>query len=222
MTDIGIPVAVPEELAQATGLDGQGDLFHALLADAIFAVDECGGGLYLIVGGRDERAGTFVDELLNTVVEENVDPPVLRIETDGGFPSVGPSLQAVRRHSSAASVGVLDPRTLLIQRRHLDTAAMRLRREDVVFGPSPSGGYYFIGSALEEDALSATLPNDIDTATAVAAEGDRTVGFLEMLPVVTSEEQLESATGLVAAMQTGSRTVAPFTSAYLDERTDTS
>lgn len=221
MTDIAIPVKTPSSMAKVAGLGGQADLFHALVADAALAVDESGGDLFLAVPASSESAVAFVEDIRDTVLEDASNGTIVHVETDAPIPPVGSTLRAVRDRSTAASIGVLDPATALVGRRHLDTAAMRLRRDDVVLGPTPEAGYFFFGTALDPETLPERMSPEFDAVTTEAGERG-SVGFLEMLPVVTRPDHVGSLAALVAGLNADNRTVAPFASAYFEERTDTS
>lgn len=222
MTDIAVPAVRPAQRARRIGLpesEAIVDLFHAACADAASAVEESGGELYLAIttqepptGQRDARA--FADELADTVLDE--DATILDVPGEDGVPDTTQTLASVRADSDAASVAVLDPRVPLIGRQHLDTAAMRLRRNDVVIGPTPTGGCYFVGTSLAADALPRVWDTDIDATTRALAETDNALGFIAILPRLAHADTISGITALVNAFNRSDQSVAPFTRACLD------
>lgn len=227
MTDVVLPLVPPDRQAARSALpttDAIADLFHATSADAATAVHESGGDLAFAVA--DDAARTFADTLSRSALP---DAEVLRLEldVDTGIADVGPALRAIRDHSDAASVGVIDPSVGLARRTHLDTAAMRLRREDVVIGPTPGGGWWYLGTRVGADELPEVLGDSVVGLLDGLDPDTLEVGFLPLLPIIEDDADLGGLRELLGAMTRADRSVAPYAAAWFEStettvRTDTS
>lgn len=219
MTAIAVPLTgLPAATVPHLPAELREDLAYALSADAAMAVHRSGGELYFAVGEGDDR--TTAEALRADALPSDAEVGVIE-EVDGQRET----LVALRDRSDAASVAILDPITPFIARRHLDSAAMRLRREDVTIGPTPTGGWYFLGTRLETDELPDAIDGDVAHVVDTSVDADRTVGYLPILPAVGGETDLEQVGALLAAMRRSGRAVGPYTTAWFERRdgaTDTS
>ncbi len=221
MTDVVVPLVPPRLRAARSNIghdDAIADLYHATTADAATAVDESGGQLVLAVG-QDSDASAFASEFPATVFPD-ADIDELSLDEEGQSLADAAALRAIRAHSDAATVGIIDPSVGLIRRRHLDTAAMRLRREDVVIGPTPEGGWYYVGTGLEAEELPDMLDPSLDRLMDELDE-DLDIGFLPLLPVIRADHHLAGVGSLLEAMDRSGRRIAPYTRAWLESHGET-
>lgn len=223
MTDVAIPAIPPGRRASVAPFerpDLEG-LFRALTADAVAAAHESGGTPLIAIPADDEAARTYAGEINEHVLPDGEAAAVFPVQDAGTGLSPGVVLASVRERWEAASGAVLDPATPFVLRRHLDSAAMRLRRDDFTIGPTPGGGWYFLGTTLPGEEVPATVPTAVDELVrALDTDGGRTVGFLPFLPAIRSADDLRGAAAVLAGMRAADRPVAPFSTAWL-ERVDT-
>lgn len=219
MTDVAVTIAASTDRSRRSSLPdtpAHQDLFHALCADAIVAVHESGGDLYLVIPTDDPGARSFATELQETVLPAGESAPLVDVPANDGEPDPLAALRTLRDQSTAASVALLDGRTSMIERTQLDSAAMRLRRDAVAIGPTPTGAWYYLGTSLPSDAWPATIASQIDSLAETFEQPDRAVGVLPLLPRIRSEESVEGMRAVLSARQSSNATVAPYTSAWLE------
>lgn len=223
MTDIVVPLESPTSFASRAGDDFNSelaDLYHALCADAISAVDESGGELFLATGATDTAAQNFATDLQSAVLTDGDAAELLTVDRHEDQPDFRSALASVRNASPAASVGILNPCVTLLGRQQLDTAAMRLRRDDTVIGPTPAGGWYYLGTQLEIDAVPESLSDDLARIAKLFADDDWRLGFLPLLPVINAPTDIAHMRTLVVSMHRGNRPISPYTAAWLDQYSD--
>lgn len=221
MTDVAVTIAPPTDRTRRSSLPNTGthsDLYHALSADAVTAVYESGGALYLAIADGNASARRFAEELCETVLPEAESAPIIAVQGDNGEPIPAHTLGVLRERSEAASIGVLDSRAALVERTHLDTAAMRLRRDEITLGPTPTGHWYYFGTSLPLDALPKRIDAPIDALTGSIESEDRSVGFLPMLLTIDSQRSIAGMRAILTAMSTGKAGVAPYTTAWLESQ----
>jgi hypothetical protein len=162
-------------------------LYEAALVDTCRAVDRSGGDL--IVNYRpadllpDEYADCEAKAAVRDALGDAVEDPRLEPQV-GSTPSarVGNTITHLLDSEDARTAAVLDPLAPLVERTHVDDAAMQLRRHDAVLGPATGGRVYYAGFAEPIDFTDALAPPELETLTDRAADADAGVGFLSSLP----------------------------------------
>lgn len=229
MTAIAVPCPPPgadrihDRLATETDLDDQAiaSLIAAVCQDACRAAVESGGEAVAVpldpvtaIPGWGDVAGT-VETIADSVDDGGALPVGPTVDSGGAWAVRALSIASDR--SEAASIAILAPLSPMIQRRHVDAAAMRLRSHDVVLGPTSGSGWYFLGL---DRAIDQGLPDAIRHVHAVArraVDDGRSLGTIPFLPGYRSGEELE---GVIALLEIASWTddgAAPYTRHWLDD-----
>lgn len=110
-----------------------------------------------------------------------------------------------RAESDAASLGICLPKTPLVQRRHLDAAAMRLRRNDITLGPSTGGRWYFLGCQRTIDLEAAGDPGKTKTIL----EANESTSALASIPFLPGFETVAALVDLQTMISLTEQTGAP-------------
>lgn len=197
-------------------------LAAAMIRDAAVGAASSGGDLLVNYPTSDQlpadaRTGTEpVDELRELLGGALGDLDAVRFE-----PQVGASrLERIENtvahlldEEDADSVAVLDGRAPTLDRTALDSAAMKLRRSEVVVAPAPGGRVAYVGlSEPFEFADSGTLPAVVDRAVAAGHDVD----FLPMHPRVDDTSGLATVVALVRARRAAGRRVPEYTAAAIE------
>lgn len=200
-------------------------LAGAMLQDAALGAVNSGGEL-LVNHPTDEQLPakhrtdtTPVDELRELLADVVGDLESVRFE-----PQVGETRAArientvghLLDEEGVTSAAVLDGRAPTLDRTELDSAAMKLRRSEVVVAPAPGGRVAYLGLTERLDLADLELPFELTAIVGRAVEAGHDVDFLPMHPRVDDEAGLETLTDLVAARRTAGRRVPERTAAVLD------
>ena len=172
------------------------ELYTATLRDACAAVEASGGELlvnYRAVGGDEDAAEDAVRSAVSPALS---DAGSARYEVQvGSTPSarVGNTVTHLLEREGVSSAAVLDPTVALIERRHVDSAAMKLRGSEVVLGPTPGGAVWYAAFTGPVDFTDALEPPSMRTLTARATDEGFGVDLLESLALVGTPDGLASA-----------------------------
>ncbi len=203
------------------------DLYAAMLRDTFIAVDRSGGDL--LVNYRpddllpDEFAGdrSSEAELRTLVVDALGDTSDARFEPQVGSTfaaRAGNTATHLLRDESARSVAITRGNAPLLMRTVIDSAAMRLRRNEVVLGPSTDGRTYYSGFTAPIDFTDAYDAPEVETLTARATDADLDVDFLAMQSVVEDGADLLTLVPLLEARFEAERLVPTETLTFIKER----
>lgn len=218
---------IASALARSTALSvtEASDLLLHVAKDAIRAVDRSGGDLVMLVppeasseevfGWEDPRAEAR--RLAEEVITAETAPTVFEPPESEARRSIAAVLSSLFRSTSAASAAILRPITPLVQRRHLDAAAMRLRTHDVVIGPSTGSRWYFAGVSDELTLPVAGADEHLTTLALAANETDRSLDLLPILPGVLTDRGLAGVVSILEASLLAEKDVAPATHGWIDE-----
>ncbi|WP_455448468.1 hypothetical protein [Natrinema thermotolerans] len=200
-------------------------LYEAAVADVCRAVASSGGDL--LVNYRD--AGTLPEthadgdpeaEVRAPVVEALGEDAAVRFERQVGSSRsarVGNTVTHLLEQEEAQSVGVLEPTAPLVNRTEIDGAAMSLRRDDVVLGPSTGGSVYFAGFSEPIDFTDAHTPPELSTLARRGADAGLGVGFAPMLPTIRTPAGLRETIAGLEARRAAGRPSAEATAALVGE-----
>lgn len=206
------------------------DLYVAMLRDVTRAVERSGGDL--LVNYRPEDAlpadhrvasdgKADAETEIRAAVEPALDEPdAARFEVQVGETFAGRAGNTATHlldREDVTSVAVVEPTATFLGRTHVDGAAMKLRRSEVVLGPADRGRVYYAGFTDTVDFADAYAPPAMGTLAARARDAGHDVDFVEMLPVVETGRDLASALTLVDARRTAGRSVPEQFGATCDE-----
>lgn len=239
MTDVAVLVDPPraglvaQGLAAATPLseDEAVDLYAASVKDTALAVAASGGEL--LVNYRPEetipeahrREEGVAEETVRTMITEALaaadhDADEVRFE-----PQVGSSFSAragntvthLLEEEDATSAAVTRGLVPLIERTHVDNAAMKLRRSEVVLGPTPGGSVGYAGFAETVDFENAFTEPALETLTDRGVDTGHDVDYVPMLPRVDTPDGLATLVSTMRARARADRSVPHFTTGLVDD-----
>lgn len=211
-----IPDGTPLSPAEAA------DCYAAMLGDVAAAVDASGGDLLVNYRPsdalpRDHRGGDPAAEV-REVVEPVASEARFEVQVGETFPGrVGNTVGHLLDTEGVDSVGVVEPTVPFLRRSHVDGAAMKLRRADVVLAHGGDGRVAFAGFAAAPDFAGAYAAPSIATLAARARQTGLSVGFAETLQRVETGRDLATAVALVRARQRADAHVPERFAAFVDE-----
>lgn len=148
---------------------------------------------------------------------DNPDAARFEVQVGSSFDArAGNTVTHLLRDEDASSVSILDGQTPTITRPDLDTAGMKLRRSDVVIGPSPGGHVYYAGFTEPIDFNEAFAPPEVQTLTTRAEAIDAHVDFLPMHPRIETARDLVTLVSIITARREADRIVPAFTADVID------
>jgi hypothetical protein len=215
-----LPASSPLSVADATGL------YRAMATDVLRAVEASGGDLLVNYRPDDllpaefqneESAEAEVRALAAAALD---DPDDARFEVQvGSTPSarVGNTITHLVEREGATSAAALRPDAPLVTRKEIDGAAMKLRRSEVVLGPSERGRVYYAGFADTIDFTDALATPTIETLVDAARDADLAADFLAQHTRVRTGDDLATVAALVRARQRADRITPTATADYLDD-----
>ena len=214
-------------LAEETPLpaDATASLYEAAVTDVLRAVADSGGDL--LVNYRDEE--TLPESHVDGDPEAEVrtlaggaleDVSTVRFERQVGSTRsarVGNTVTHLLQREGVDGVAVLEPTVPLVRRAEIDSAAMSMRRYDVVLGPSSGGRTYLGGFTDSVDFTDAYAGPELATLARRTADADLRLGFAPALPSLTAESGLCSTIATLEARQVAGRPGGEATAAVIDE-----
>lgn len=235
------PAVGCSSLADTTPLDRAEatELYTALLADSMTAVEESGGELlvnYRVPDGdavdsdettpeADEPGIDAADDEIEAALRDLADaalsePDSARFEVQvGSSPAarIGNTISHLLETEGATSAAVLRPEAPFVRRTMVDAAAMKLRRNEVVLGPAPGGRIYFAGFTEPIDFENALSPPPIETLATRGAEAGYAVEFEAFQPLLGTESDFATILPLLDARRTAGVPIPTATAAVLDD-----
>jgi hypothetical protein len=217
-------LALPEIVGDEGALTPEegSTLAAAMIGDAAVGAASSGGDLLVNDPTTDQlpvdaRTGTEpVDELRELLGGALGDLDAVRFEPQvgGSRPErIENTVAHLLDEEDADSVAVLDGRAPTLDRTALDSAAMKLRRSEVVVAPAPGGRVAYVGLTEPlEFADPWTLPAVVDRAVAAGHDVD----FLPMHPRVDDASGLATVVALVRARQVAGRRIPEHTTVAIE------
>ena len=202
------------ELVESGGLTATEatELYAAMLADVCKAVD--GSGADLLVNYRpDEQVddGDVDSETaVRNAVEDVIDTSDVRFEVQVGSTftaRVGNTVTHLLEREGIRTAAVVTPAATLLGRQHIDSAAMKLRSNDVVLGPSTRGRVTYAGFAEPIDFEDAFSTPQIETLVDRAGDAGLSIDFLPTVPLLADEDDLSTVVPQVRARRRAGRLV---------------
>ncbi len=216
----GLAESTPLSIAEAT------DLYEAALRDAVLAVDRSGGEL--LVNYPDDET---VPEAYRTDTSSEAALRALVADTLGGTEDVrferqvgssfgaraGNTVTHLLREEGADSAAVVTPSTAMFSRTLIDSAAMKLRTNEVVIGPSTRGRVHYAGFTEPIDFEGAFDGLALPTIANRGRDAGLDVEFVEALPSLETREDLLDTIPLLRARFAAERIVPDYTGAFVHE-----
>jgi hypothetical protein len=220
---------VLSELVATTPLSAAevADLYAAMCADTFRAVETSASELLVnyrpdekLPGESDDGVDDAESAVRNLADAALDDPGAARYEVQVGSTfaaRMGNTVSHLLDTEEATSVGVIEPTAPFLTRGDLDGMAMKLRRSDVVLGPTSGGRVHYAGFASPLDFADADAPPAIETLTDRAHDGGHEVDFGPMAPIIETRGDLIGALSLLRARRRAGREVPTRTATCLDD-----
>ena len=216
----GLAESTPLSIAEAT------DLYEAALRDAVLAVDRSGGEL--LVNYPDDET---VPEAYRTDTSSEAALRALVADTLGGTEDVrferqvgssfgaraGNTVTHLLREEGADSAAVVTPSTAMFSRTLIDSAAMKLRTNEVVLGPSTRGRTYYAGFTEPIDFEGAFDAPALSTLTDRGRDAGFDVEFVEPQPSLETADDLLDVVPLLRARIAAERIVPEHLATFVHE-----
>jgi 2-phospho-L-lactate guanylyltransferase (CobY/MobA/RfbA family) len=234
MTTIAVLAEPPREGLVATDLAATSPLteaeaaecYAAMLADVFVAVSRSGGELLVNYRPDDLLPADHVTDTTSEAAVRAVAASALDDPSDVRFePQVGSTFDAragntvthLLREEGVNSVAVVEGSAPFLTRTLIDNGAMKLRRAEVVLGPSTGGRRYYAGFTDPIDFDGAFARPAVETLTARGRSADHEVDFLPVEPVIETGEDLLDTLPILNARIDGERNVPANTAAFFDD-----
>ena len=216
------------ELAETSPLSASeaAELYAVMLKDTFVAVANSGGEL--LVNYRpdeaipDEYAGDeSSEEELRALADEALEgTDDVRFEVQVGETlsgRAGNTATHLLEEEGVASVAIVDGTAPMLTRKEIDSAAMKLRRSEVVLGPAADGRLYYLGATDTIDFADVYTPPELETATQRAVDAGHDVDYLPAMTSVETGADLCSLIPLLNSRIAAERIVPVNTASYLHE-----
>ncbi len=219
---------VATELAESTPLSAAeaAELYEAAFRDAVLAVDRSGGDLLVNYPNEEtipesHRTDTPPEAELRALVADTLGGTEdARFERQVGSSfgaRAGNTVTHLLREEGADSVAVVTPRTALLSRTLIDAAAMKLRTNGVVLGPSTRGRIHYAGFTEPIDFDGAFEAPALPTLANRGRDAGLDVEFVESLPGLATQADLLDTIPLLRARFAAERVVPDYTAAFVHE-----
>ncbi|WP_435194235.1 hypothetical protein [Natronomonas sp. EA1] len=183
-------------------------LYAAMTTDIVRAVEHSGGELLLNYRDVDDEAEAEVREMVAAETED----PRCEVQVGETFSGIaGNTVTHLLETEEVVSAAIVEPSAAFLTRQVIDTAAMKLRRSEVVLGPTPSDGVYYAGFTDPIDFTDAYTAPPLETLTDRGLDSGYDVDFLQQLPVIETGADLAAALPLLRARERAGRIVPPHT-----------
>ena len=230
MTTVAVLADPPREGAVLRGLVDDDvvteaeavSLYRAMVGDVCEAVQSSGAELLVNYRAADQVPVHVEDpeSELRSVVEDALDDTDdVRYEVQVGSTfaaRVGNTVTHLLERETVKTAAAVTPTAAFMGRQHVDSAAMKLRRSEVVLGPSTDGRVYYAGFAEPVDFTDAYEPPAIESLVDSAGEADLDTDFLPMLPAIETTGDLRTVMPFLRARTAAESRVPPRTASVLE------
>jgi hypothetical protein len=197
------------------------ELYAALLVDVCVAVDSSGAELLVNYRPDEQVPGEDVDSAsaVRATLEDVIDTDATRFEVQVGSTfsaRVGNTITHLLDREGVRTAAAVTPSAALLGRQHIDSAAMKLRSNDVVLGPSTDGRVTYAGFAEPIDFEDAYAGPQIETLVERATDAGLSIDFLPTVPVLSTPADLATVVPQLRARQRAGRLVPTRTMDVID------
>ncbi len=215
-----LPETSPLSAAEAT------ELYEAMLRDTFQAVERSGGELLVNYPESDQLPADYrtdtepVAEFRALAAETLDDVSSARFE-----PQVGSTFSAragntathLLETEAANSVAIVRGTAPFLTRLAIDSAAMKLRTNEVVIGPAADGETYYAGFTEPIDFAEVFSGIEQQRLANRAADADLTTGFLPLSPTVETGDDLLTLVPMLRSRFRAERIVPEHTATFVHE-----
>lgn len=230
-----LPASSPLSASEAA------DLYAASLKDTLRAVERSGGELLVNYrpddlipdGAASPRSEQTASEASREQGEESAeaavralaadaldDPEAARFEVQVGSDlaaRAGNTVTHLLDEEGVRSAAVVPGTAPTLTRADVDSAAMKLRTNEVVLGPSERGGTYYAGFTEPVDFEDAFAVPEVETLATRGADAGHAVEFLAPAPRVETGPELASLVALLDARASAGLVVPEHTTELIRE-----
>lgn len=201
-------------------------LAEAMLKDTMRNVEGTGGDLLVNYPPATEVPETGRNHeppeaaLRDLAAEALDDPTEVRFEVQVGdtyAERAGNTATHLLEEEDADTVAIMDGRSPTLLRTVLDSAAMKLRRNDVVIAPAAGGRVAYVGLRQSIDFARGLQPPLVESLAETATRAGLSVDFLPLHPTVTTDAELATLIASVRARTTADRIAPEFTAAVIED-----
>lgn len=232
MTVVAVPATLPRpdlvlaRLPETSPLspDEATNLYAASFKDVVRAADASGGEPlvnYRAASDLPDHYDADPETELRALVADVVDDiDDVRFEVQVGSTRaarVGNTITHLLDSEGVRSAAIADPRAPLLGRSQIDSAAMKLRTNELVLGPASGGRFYFAGFTAPVDFADADRPPALETLATRGRDAGHDIEFVESLPLVADGVDLLTLCSRIRSRVTAGRVVPKYTTALLDE-----
>lgn len=213
------------EEVDALADDQAATLYAAMVMDTMRNVDGTGGELLVNYPPArdfpDDALGQSPEEALRDLAGDALDDlSEVRFEVQVGesfAERVDNTATHLLEEEDAESVAILDGRAPTLLRTALDSAAMKLRRNEVVLAPAAGGRVAYVGLKEPIDFERGFEPPEAVSLAKIAAENGLSIDFLPMHPLAEGEAELATLISSIQAHRAADRFAPQYTAAAIDE-----
>lgn len=202
--------------------------YRAMAADLLRAGADSGGDLLVNYPPDDDLPALYGDErssedAVRELAAEALSTAELddvRFEVQVGSDRaarVGNAVTHLLERGGESSVAVAEPVAPFLDRASLDSAAMKLRRRDVVLGPAADGRVHYAAFSEPVDFAGAYAVPEVETLAERGAEAGLDVDFLPPSVAVRTPTDFRTLVTRVRARQRVGRAVPAHTAAFLED-----
>ena len=202
------------------------ELYAASLADTIRAIDRSGAEPLINYPESDQLPDAHqtdtepVAELRAVVADALDDSGDVRFEPQVGSTfsaRAGNTVTHLLREEDAASAAVIRGTAPLLSRTMIDEAAMKLRTNDVVLGPTTEGRVYYAGFTEPIDFAESFEGIELQRLADRAADADLSTAFLRSSPVIETGADLRTLLPELRARVSAERIVPERTATFVHD-----
>lgn len=203
------------------------ELYEAMLRDTFLAVDRSGADLLVNYLSDEDLPAAYetdidpVAELRSIAADTLDDVSSVRFEPQVGSTvsaRAGNTLTHLLETEAVASAAVVFGTAPLMTRLIVDSAAMKLRTNEVVVGPATEGKAYYAGFTEPVDFSESFEGIELQGLTDRASDADLDTEFLPMSPRIETGRDLRSLLPLLRSRFTAERIVPEYTASFVHEQ----
>lgn len=222
-----VPLAPPEPTlvesivpaASTLEADQLASLYEAAAVDVLRTAAASGGDVLVNYREAETLSAEIEDpvERVRDLVDRAIDE--YRFEPQVGSSRsarIGNTVTHLLEQESAEGVAVIEPTAPLLERTHLDRAAMALRRSDVVIGPALAGRVSHVAFAAPIDFTDVYAESPCPEIAERAAAAGHGVTVAALQPTLRSRAGLETLAAVVRTRENAGLSVPGETAAVLE------